>query len=136
MGYTLRKRKETLKWQGVTTAIVVATFFCISVLPYSIYHFNNTYFDKDPQSIYFRVADCCLYLHIISNFYIYTLTISSFRQFLWERARKICPWLENSSLESSRSQADTVSVSHREVMIPGEIARLLSACQVFLPSTS
>ena len=93
-----RRGRENLKWQGITTTILVALVYCTSVLPYSIYHFAGSNV-KNQESFfhngYFRFAVSCLYLNTISNFYIYCLTVSSFREFLWSRIKLLFPFLSN-----------------------------------------
>lgn len=75
------------RWQGIMTAVLTACIYSVSVLPYAVYRFVQSSFD--PLSFfhidYFRLSVSFLYLNTISNFYIYCLTVPSFRNFL--RAR-------------------------------------------------
>ena len=89
-----RRGRENLRWEGVITTVLTATVYCISVMPYAIYRIAdemNTKSLHDPQDffhkVYFRIALSFLYLNTISNFYIYCLTVSSFRKFLWSRIK-------------------------------------------------
>ena len=87
-----RRGKESLKWQGVITTILVAAVYCISILPYTIYSFigySRAAFADDPHSFfrthYNRIVKSFIFLNIISNFYIYSMTVASFREFLLSR---------------------------------------------------
>jgi hypothetical protein len=81
---------DNLRWQGIITTIVVAIVYCISILPYTIYTFvgySGAGFADDPHSFfrthYNRVVKSFIFINTISNFYIYSMTVSSFREFLW-----------------------------------------------------
>ena len=93
------KGRESLKWRGVTTTILVALVYCISNLPYFVYHFAES--SVEDQSSFFhneyvRIANFCLFLNTISNFYIYCLTVPSFKKFLWLRIQILFPFIGNS----------------------------------------
>jgi hypothetical protein len=85
--------RKSLKWQGIMTTVLVAAVYCLSVLPYGVYRFGESFFDQDDENktffltTYSRVADSFLYINTISNFYIYSLTVHSFRKFLWSRMK-------------------------------------------------
>jgi hypothetical protein len=88
-----RRGRETLKWQGIMTTVIVALVYCISVLPYVVYHIGKSFLDRDEESnkifftTYYKVAQSILWLNTISNFYIYSLTVQSFRDFLWSKLK-------------------------------------------------
>ena len=90
-----RRGRKNLKWEGVITTVLTATVYCISVLPYAIFKIADQNIEslQDPQSffqkVYSRIALSFLFLNTISNFYIYCLTVSSFRKFLWPRIKLI-----------------------------------------------
>jgi hypothetical protein len=88
-----RRGRETLKWQGITTIALVAVGYCISVLPQGAYRFGESFFDRDDESkkiffaTYIKIAQSILWLNTISNFYIYSLTVRSFRNFLCSKLK-------------------------------------------------
>ena len=85
---------KSLKWRGVTTTVLVALVYCISILPYSIHRFAASSVGKQHGWFHYefvRVAEFVLYLNTLSNFYIYCLTVSSFRKFLWSRIQMMLP---------------------------------------------
>ena len=88
-----RRGRENLRWEGIITTVLTASVYCISVLPYAIYRIadQNIKSLQDPQGYfqneYYMIATSFLNLNTISNFYIYCLTVSSFREFLWSRIK-------------------------------------------------
>ena len=86
----VRRTQETLRWQGTAPVVLTATVHITAFLPYSIYFLAERFVGKDPDEPgsgafyieFFRVANGVLMLHILSNFFIYSLTVASFRRFL------------------------------------------------------
>ena len=81
-------RKTKMKWQGIITVVLTATVFVMSYLPVSIYFMVANYVSKNPASLgwfhldFHRVAVSLIHTNITANFYIYSLTVRSFRVFL------------------------------------------------------
>ena len=84
-GKVARRGRESLKWQGIMTASLTAGVYVIANVPYAVYYLAEEQV-HDPQHIfhntYYRIAVSLLSFNTISNFYIYSLTVSSFRSFL------------------------------------------------------
>ena len=84
----VRRTRENLRWQGITTVVLTATVYVTAFLPYTIYFMAEPFVKKDPDNPgvfyveFFRVANGILEFHILSNFFIYSLTVTSFRRFL------------------------------------------------------
>ena len=80
-----RRTGGTMRSRGILTTILIATVYCISVLPYAVYRMAE-FSVKDPEhpfhEHFFKIAQSFVCLNTISNFYIYSLTIPSFREFL------------------------------------------------------
>ena len=112
-----RRGRESLKWQGITTTVLVAAVYCISVLPYSIYHFAESSVEDQRSflhSDFSRIAESCLYMNTISNFYIYCLTVSSFREFLTLRIQRSLPFLFNNGDRNSFKPYETAAQNRPE----------------------
>ncbi|KAL5265889.1 hypothetical protein ACHWQZ_G006520 [Mnemiopsis leidyi] len=85
------RNRGCVRWQGVMTTILIATVYCISLVPYAIYcvakfrfsceNGENSFF----HSHFLRLAISFIYFNTMSNFYVYCLTVASFRVFLRER---------------------------------------------------
>ena len=84
----VRRTQENLRWQGITTVVLTATVYLTSFLPYTIYFFAEPFMKNDPNKPglfhiqYYRFAGGINNINILSNFFIYSLTVTSFRKFL------------------------------------------------------
>ena len=84
----VRRTQESLRWRGITTVVLTATVYIIAILPSTVYVMADPFVEKDPDRpelfhIEFpRVAIGFLQLNVLSNFFIYSLTVTSFREFL------------------------------------------------------
>ena len=84
----VRRTQENLRWQGITTVVLTATVYVIAFLPITIYFMAEPFIKKDPDEPgmfhvqYFRFANGINRINILSNFFIYSLTVTSFRRFL------------------------------------------------------
>ena len=87
--------KEKLKWQGIMTIVLTASVYCISILPYGLYQVGKSLVRVEEKSgsffhnLYYRIALSFVCLNTISNFYIYNLTLKSFRTFVRSRIQLV-----------------------------------------------
>ena len=108
-----KDHRKTLKWQGITTVGLTALVHTLSFFPFIIYFTAEPFVKKHPQDPgpffleYYRVTNGLVILHVLSNFFAYSLTVESFRSFL---KTKLCGVLTR-FLENR--------VSHQEVMTFG-----------------
>ena len=79
------RQNRKVNLQGVITVILVAVVYHVSLLPYTIYSIaksrvavKTNFFHKE----FYRVSVSFLLFNTISNFFIYCVTIDSFRQFI------------------------------------------------------
>ena len=83
--YLLKSRKvakrtgSDQRWQGMVVVLTTAIVYSVSVIPGSV-----TFYIEVPHKTITRdrVVESLVTLNIISNFYIYSLTIPSFRNFI------------------------------------------------------
>ena len=98
------RSRESLKWQGIVTTVLTATVYCLSQLPYIAYRVGESIVKVDDKSkssfhtTFFRVALSLLSLNTISNFYIYSLTVSSFTAFIRSKMQYITNMETSTSL--------------------------------------
>ena len=91
----VRRTQESLRWQGITTVVLTATVYIAAFLPIGIYFMGRPFVEKDPEKpgLFYvefpRVAVGILQLNILSNFFIYSLTVTSFRRFLVDKFYQI-----------------------------------------------
>ena len=83
-----KRGRKSLKWQGITTTALTGTVYCVSTLPYAIFRIGETIINTDSKAEsffhthYLSLANDFLFLNTISNIYIYSLTVASFRRFI------------------------------------------------------
>ena len=81
-----RRVKGSIPWQGAVTVSLTATIYCISYLPSSIYYAGAVFIKSRFFHVHiFRAANFLAAISIMSNIYIYTLTVRSFRRFVFSR---------------------------------------------------
>ena len=83
-----------LQWQGLIIVLLTVAVYLIASLPGVIYFISMGFLTESQLeqskfwNIYFyRFSIYMMFFNIISNFYIYTLTLTSFREFLRARVR-------------------------------------------------
>lgn len=70
-------------WRGALTVGLTAFIYCISNIPYAVYYLFGIFIpDLHFQLHAYKVGFYMLFLNIMSNFYIYALTIRNFRKFI------------------------------------------------------
>ena len=80
------RRRESLKWQGIITTVLTATVFCLSWLPwYVLMVMLDSMSNLVTILKIVRTAQSLTYLNTMCNFYIYSLTVTSFRNFVLTR---------------------------------------------------
>ena len=72
-------------WRGILVVSITATIFIVATLPYYIY-LSVADNDEDMAGFFYndflRIAEACYSLNLACNFYIYSLTVPSFRKFV------------------------------------------------------
>lgn len=87
---------RTLKWRGIMTVLLTAIVYSFSVLPISLYQIVESILSDgivkpDSFSTYFRrLVISFANLNVVANFFIYSLTVSSFKDFVMEKLRRVC----------------------------------------------
>ena len=88
-----RRGRESLRLEGIMSVVLTAVVYCLSTIPYTVYLVAAPHVKEDPPGKFHvqfvRVAACCLLLNTVSNFYIYTMTLTSFRNCLCLRYRAL-----------------------------------------------
>ena len=99
-----QKDRQSLKWQGMITTVLTSTVFCISFLPMFLFLVLDPLLTLEVkvQRWYLcllRVAISLLSLNTISNFYIYCMTVPSFRSFVLSRLQLFARLFTSSSFQ-------------------------------------
>ena len=89
-----RRGGGSLRWHGILTVVMTGVVFCVSSLPYTVYKIMSVLqFEGDFMIQFERNSEYLTFLNVMSNFYIYSMTIPSFRNFLWSKILNFHPWM-------------------------------------------
>ena len=97
----VRRKHEKLRWQGIMTVVFTATVYSLSFLPITVYFIAKPLVEislsvPGPFHIeYYRVASSVVNCNILANFFVYSLTVDSFRSFLKSKFGKTSSFLLN-----------------------------------------
>ena len=84
-----RRVGGSVPWQGTMAVALTAVVYCISTLPLFVFYIGKDFANQDPESTfqfhYYRISFFMSLINIMSNFYIYAMTIRSFRRFLFSK---------------------------------------------------
>ena len=84
-----RRAQGSVPWQGALTVALTSIVYCTSTLPYVanyiVQSFLKTNYQDRLSVKFYRITYFLLLVNIMSNFYICTLTIRSFRQFVLDK---------------------------------------------------
>ena len=76
-------RETSLKWQGVMTVVLTASVYIVTYLPITVYFIGAPFVSSIWFHLqYHRVAVSLTHTNIVANFFVYSLTVDSFRSFL------------------------------------------------------
>ena len=93
----VRGTDESLRWHGIMTVFLTASVYTVSYLPITVYFIVKPFVRPDqgpgPLFVFYRIAICSLSFNILSNFFIYSLTVTSFRSFLKTKFREAASFL-------------------------------------------
>ena len=102
-----RRVRGTNPWQGALTTALTAIVYCISAIPISVYFICKTFAGENHTDILdrhlFRIGMFMTIIQVISNFFVYTLTIKSFRRFLELKVSSVSKSLSTSRRISSNT---------------------------------
>ena len=76
------RRGRTLRWQGVMTVTITTVVFLLSNLPRYIVHMLSIVGKHQTTVEISETAYLLLNVNIMANFYVYSITVQSFRDFL------------------------------------------------------
>ena len=83
------ERGRHLRWQGVLTVTATTFVFFVSNLPWFILAISGLLLNKRYGVSTWRIALYISNLNVMANFFIYSLTVQSFRDFLGRSFRRV-----------------------------------------------
>ena len=101
-----KRTRGSVPWQGALTVTLTAAVYCLSTLPVTVYYVGIVFIEmesnsatEDPYHFHqlYRYGFFIVMINITSNFFIYTLTITSFRRYLLSKIVHISAYHRYSS---------------------------------------
>ena len=95
---------QPLRWQGITTVLLTATVHIVSFAPLTVYHIAEPFLEKKPFAPgpfyfkFYRISGAILDVSVLANFFVYSLTVTSFRSFLKKRFSKTISFLSSTKI--------------------------------------
>ena len=107
----VRRSRKNLRWQGSMAVVFTAIIYTVSFFPITIYFIAAPLVVAEPfHKEYYRICEALLYTNVLANFFVYSVTINGFRDFL-----KMKFWLLVSFVRRSHQcKYDTISLSSFE----------------------
>ena len=84
-----RRQGRKLHWQGMLTISLTAVSFIVSYFPFFIMRLTSQMFAINYSITALRTAHFLPHINIMANFFIYSVTVRSFREFLLARFRTV-----------------------------------------------
>ena len=103
-----RQVGRSVPWQGALTVALTAVVYCISTLPYTLNLVAINCMEDPPQLLlvrFYKLFFFFLMINVVANFYIYVLTIRSFRKFLFSKIISVVSILVSSQNPNTASTA-------------------------------
>ena len=75
------RQRESVRWKGITTVVLTVVVLLVSFLPTNVVLVSSKIGVKYSSTLW-RTISKLSYLNIMANFFIYSLTVPSFREFL------------------------------------------------------
>jgi len=92
-----KRVQGSVPWQGAVTVPLTSLAYCVSTLPYVVHRIASRYIHEDPPGLFhlqfYRIFNFLLMINVAANFYIYALTIRSFRSFLYSKVLSMVPFV-------------------------------------------
>ena len=79
-----------LKWQGIVTVVLTAGTYTVSLLPITLIYSLVDELDPHYTTLY-KMGSYFTLINVLANFFIYSLTVKSFRIFLKAQIRQVLP---------------------------------------------
>ena len=90
-----RRVQGSVRWQGAVAVALTAVVYCVSTLPTVVDYIGRSFVTEgstSPLPLEFaRIAKFLIMINIMANFFIYTLTIKTFRRFLFSKITSVLP---------------------------------------------
>ena len=82
------RQRQSVRWQGFGTVVLTAVVFCVSLLPWNVVY-ASFLMGRLPSVIMLRSTIFLTNLNVNANFFIYLLTVKSFKEFMKSAVRSL-----------------------------------------------
>ena len=107
----VNRTQESIRWQGITTVILTAAVYFFSFLPLAVHLvIKSDVKDEAYKAFAPRIVETLNYVNVGANFFIYSLTVNSFRLFLAARIEMVISCLP--SFKQNTGNEDNISKLH------------------------
>ena len=104
---------ENLRWEGVMTVLLTLGVFLVSYIP-SMVVIVSSVLGMEHSNTAYRAAIYLTYLNIMSNFFVYSLTLRSFRHFLKTKTSEIIYMVKLPTQQKLRPRQRSRRIEHKE----------------------
>ena len=115
------RRTGGLQWQGIRTVLLTVVVYAIATVPLAVNFLERPKSQAQSTSTsyiaYIRFSMFILYLNTTANFYIYTVSLTSFREFLKSRIRVVFASIRGRFV-STEDQLTAEQGRERERLLP------------------
>ena len=115
-----RGAQSGLKWRGVMTVVLTALIYTISIVPLTVYYLAEPYIKEIPgkpgkfYTVFFSISMAFLNLNTVSNFFIYCLTVKTFRSFLRDKIGGALPCFTSGDIQQRGIPSDNMPGIRRD----------------------
>ena len=98
----VRRTQESLRWQGSMAIVLTAIIYTVSFFPITVYFIAVPLVETDPLvtgpfgNEFYRICEAVLYTNVLANFFVYSLIVASFRDFLKKKFWQISLFFKRS----------------------------------------
>ena len=123
------RHREPMRWEGVATVLLTVAVFLVSYLPWGVV-FTTSILGMQYSSTVIRAVFNLMKLNILANFFIYSLTVPSFRKFLKSKISHLLSsrrlsfpqrQRQNTSRQGPAKTQDRTEVSTRVASLPSAV---------------
>ena len=86
------RARGSLRWQGIAAVVAVAGFYMAASIPFTIAYLIPQFapnYNLKTYSVAIRTTTTLFYLNTMANFFIYYLTVKSFRRFIKQQKQRM-----------------------------------------------
>ena len=112
------RQGERVRWEGITTVLLTVGVLLVSHLPWFVVCATDVVLRREHSPTAWRAVLYLQYLNITANFFVYSLSVRSFRHFLRQQAALLISVMRGSA---ANRQTNRQTPCHRPVHLAVEL---------------